>query len=97
MGISAGTSTGSLYRTTTGAERAKSGLFKLAPSGCPSRFLSSSFVMCDLHYSKISLSEIRSETAPLKHRGAETAWSVYEKAEFGVLDEGTPHLKDKYH
>jgi hypothetical protein len=36
------------------------------------------------------------ETAYLASRGAETAWCGYEKAEFGVLDEDTTHLKGKH-
>ena len=54
-------------------------------------------MMCNLAYSQITLSEIRPERRRTWHCGAETAWCACEKAEFGVLDEDTTHLKDKLH
>jgi hypothetical protein len=53
-------------------------------------------MMCTLEY-QITLSEIRPEKRRTWHCGAETAWCVYEKAEFGVLDEDTTHPKDNHH
>ena len=56
-----------------------------------------SLMMCTLKYNQITLSEIRPEKRRTWHCGAETAWCVYEKAEFGVLDEDTTHPRDIHH
>jgi hypothetical protein len=53
-----------------------------------------SLMMCTLKYNQITLSEIRPEKRRTWHCGAETAWCVYEKAEFGVLDEDTTYPRD---